>query len=334
MRSLLLEVDDEETSGFEGPIGPEFPEAGGQDEARECGASWPWWLPDVSCFRPLVARRDRTSGDVRLGSSADGDPLELPCGSCIGCRMDRARSWSIRIGHEAQGWDSNLFVTLDYAPEKLRSWSLVYPDFQGFMRRLRREYPPPVRFFVAGEYGEKFQRPHWHAILFNLRLPDQQEFENGTFRSSNLEKLWGNGHCVIDHVTPASSAYVAGYTQSKVDRCRANEAIDVETGEVFERRPPFAVMSRRPGIGAYWWSKYRGDLFPHDFAVQEGKKYKVPRYYMEKFKKESPLVSEEVAYERYLRSQEADPQESTPERRAVREAVAEARMKFFSERSH
>lgn len=277
-----------------------------------------------------------------MGSSARGEALELPCGKCVGCRMDRSRSWSIRIGHEAQGWDSNVFVTLDYSPDRLSSWSLVYRDWQLFMKRLRRRFSGvsfspdgtrPIRFFVAGEYGARFRRPHWHAILFNLSLRDREEFANGTFRSESLERCWGNGHCVVGDVTPESSAYVAGYTQSKVDRLRVlEETVDLRTGEW--RQPEMARMSNQPGVGGYWYRKFSGDLFPLDKAVQAGKDFKVPRYYWEKFRRSHPLQAEEVAYERYLRSRAMDPEESTPERRQVREAVAEARVRFFSQRDH
>jgi len=300
----------------------------------------------VACFRPLRAAQDE-NGNVRLGrDDGSGRDLELPCGRCVGCRMDRSRSWSIRIGHEAQLYDSNLFVTFDYAPEHLKSWSLDYPDFQGFMKRLRRkvsgvspgpEGSHPLRFFVAGEYGETYKRPHWHAILFNCRLADAVPYYNGTSRSELLERLWGRGSAVIGAVTPQSAAYVAGYTQSKRYGREAEEyyedLVNPITGEVSSRRPEFVVMSRKPGIGAWWYALYGRDVFPHDFSVQAGRKYKVPRYYFERLKRDNPAAAEEVAYGRFLRARECS-EESTPERRAVREEHAQARLKMFSERNH
>jgi len=304
----------------------------------------------LSCFRPLLAYQDRSGGQPRLGTAgaATGEKLELPCGRCVGCRMDRARAWSIRISHEAQLFDSNLFVTLDYDPEHLPgSLSLEYPDFQGFMKRLRRRLPGevacpdgrrPIRFFVAGEYGSQFQRPHWHSILFNCRLPDQVAFENGTYRSSLMEDLWGKGNVVIGAVTAQSAAYVAGYTLEKKFGAAAAEhyedVVEVATGELSSRRPEFVVMSRRPGIGAWWFDRFRGDVFPADRAVMGTREYRVPRYYTEKLRAVDPLAAEEVAFERYLVARAVDPHESSEERRAVREEYAERRLDSFGGRKH
>lgn len=298
----------------------------------------------MSCFRPLAAYRT-PDGEVRLGTDYRGDGrwLELPCGKCIGCRLDRARSWKIRICHEAQLYDSNLVVTLTYSDAFLpASLSLEYPDFQGFMKRLRRRVcgvslgpdgGRPVRFFVAGEYGGVTGRPHFHAILFNARFPDMDRLENGYYRSSLCEELWGMGNVVIDgSVTSESAAYVAGYVLSKAYRRHQDEVVNVRTGELSDRVAEFVVMSRRPGIGAWWYRRFAGDLFPQDHAVAEGKEYKVPRYYLDRFKAEADAGQvEEVMYGRFLRAAEQRG-ESTPERRAVREELSERRAVAYSER--
>lgn len=300
----------------------------------------------MSCYRPLLAYR-RADGEVRLGQApADAYSLELPCSRCIGCKLDRARAWSIRITHEAQLYDSNVFVTFTYSDDSLpRSLSLEYPDFAGFMKRLRRRLRgvtqvtdgrKPIRFFVSGEYGGRTRRPHWHAILFNTRFPDQVRLVNGTYRSTVCEELWNRGNVVIGDVTPRSAAYVAGYTLKKVHGQRAaahyEDVVDVNTGELHSRRPEFVVMSRRPGIGSWWYDRYGGDVFPHDRAVMEGKCYKVPRYYWNRFESEAnPFLVEDVAWRRELKARERV-EDSTPERRLVREVVAERRAALFGER--
>lgn len=302
----------------------------------------------MSCFRPLSAYRDRFTGDVTLGNGGSNDVwLELPCGKCIGCLGDRARAWSIRIMHEASLYDANMFVTLDYSPEALpASLSLEYRDYQLFMKRLRRRLDGrsqapdgkfPIRFFCAGEYGDRYKRPHWHAILFNCWPEDTVRYQNGTYRSRTMEDVWENGRVVIGQVTARSACYVAGYTLSKLEK-RAEDyedVVSVRTGELSTRRREFVTMSRRPGIGAWWFERYAGDVFPHDAAVQDGCEYKVPRFYLERYKERaSPHVIEALLEARYERAKVLPVEESSPERRAVREEVAHARRRMFSERDH
>lgn len=302
----------------------------------------------MSCVRPLRAYRNE-AGSVVIGSVVpnvaghDGAPMELPCGKCIGCRQDRARMWAIRIGYEAQFYDSNWFVTLTYDDEHLpKNLSLKYSDFQGFMKRLRakkRGYEPgpngkyAIRFFCAGEYGGITKRAHFHAILFNVKFSDCERLVNGTYRSLECEKLWGLGNVVLGTVTIASAAYVAGYTLKKVYGRDAlshyEDVVDVNTGELSSRIPEFCKMSLKPGIGGEWFDKYVGDLFPGDFAYADGKKWKVPRYFWEKFKKYDPVQAEEVAYLREIKARELR-EESTPERRAVREEFLQRKTDFYN----
>lgn len=302
----------------------------------------------MACHKPLGAYK-APDGSIKIGRGAidPGHLLELPCGQCVGCKKDRARAWSLRIGHEAQLWDSNYFVTLDYAPEHLRSLSLEYVDFQLFLKRLRKKFKGhmpgpngdyPIRFFVAGEYGARYRRPHWHCILFNLLLTDLKRFQNDTLQSDVMDDLWGKGRVVIGSVTPQSAAYVAGYVNKKVYGQGSSDyyedVVDVNSGEVFKRRPEFVVMSLKPGIGAWWYDRYKKDLFTHDVAVRDGKKYKVPRYYFERFKKDpsNAARAEEIEYERYLKSQAMPVEEKSLDRRMVKEEYDRRMMDFLKER--
>lgn len=265
--------------------------------------------------------------------------------------MDRRLEWSIRCTHEAQLYDSNLFVSLDYAPEFLPpSASLQYRDVQLWLKRLRKEcrgVSPgpnrkyPIRFFLCGEYGPVTLRPHWHAILFNLRFKDQVRLMNGMYQSEIAEKLWGKGRCVIGEVTASSISYVAGYTTDKLygrEKKDGYEVVDCRTGEVTQRRPELVSMSRRPGIGHWWFDRFSSDVFggvesPHDFAILEGRKRKVPRYYWRRFNEiGDPFVVEELRQARLAKSAEVDKSEETVERRAVREEATLRRVKTFSPR--
>jgi len=337
LTALFLWRSRASATGEQAPFGAFVSEGGREDPTQEPGSAGSGRFSAVSCFHPLQAFRT-PGGDVCIGAVVPGDcwKLELPCGRCIGCKQDRARAWMLRIQHEAQLYDSNVFVTLTYSDSTLpASRSLEYPHFQGFMKRLRYHLEgvsalpdgsKPIRFFVAGEYGDANLRPHWHAILFNCRFPDTRQMLHGKLVSAQLEELWGLGFADLGAFTPARAAYVAGYTRKKVHGSRAadhyEDVVNVRTGELSSRRPEFAQMSRAPGIGALWFQRFAGDLFPRDRAVADGKEWKVPRFYLERWKRTAdPALVEEILHARYLKAQESR-EENTPERRAVREELA------------
>lgn len=301
----------------------------------------------MSCYRPLEAYRNPLTGEVWIGGNAtkSGRFMELPCGRCIGCKLDRARAWSVRIQHEAQLYDSNWFVTWTYRNEDLPgSLSLEYDDFRGMMKRLRercRGASPgpkgnyPLRFFCAGEYGSLRKRPHFHSIMFNLRTGDEKPLGNGSFSSKLLEDVWQKGNVQLDVVTDQSASYVSGYALKKVygRNTEYEDVVNLSTGEVTRRRKEFVVMSRKPGIGAWWYERFAADLFPGDQAVVVGRRSKVPGYYWRRYRTEGdPAGVAEVECTRFWRAENMRA-ESGVERRAVREEVAQRQVDFFNERA-
>lgn len=313
----------------------------------------------VSCVTPRCAYKD-VNGKINLVSGsvarsrADwrGHIFELGCGRCVGCKMDTKFAWAVRLMHESKFYDCNWFGTFTYDDAKLKQPldpSLNYHDWQLFMRRLRRdiggdrkdgEGRKPLRFFCSGEYGGRFKRPHFHAILFNLRLRDAVKMANGRSVSEALDGVWSNGNVVLDSVTPATVAYVAGYTQKKVNGRGSDllyeDIVNPLTGELFKRRKEFVKMSLKPGIGSAFFDQYGSDLFPHDFAIVEGKRNKVPRYYLKRLEKSAaPELLEDIKRKRMDRAREQTGKgESTPERRLVKEDLMLLRQAFYSDRSN
>lgn len=107
----------------------------------------------MACYHPAKAVR-LSSGDVKFVSQAtvDGELLTLPCGQCIGCRLEYSRQWAIRCLDEAQMHAQNCFITLTLSPENVQKFgrSLDLSLFQKFMKRLRKEVAPlRIRFFTA-----------------------------------------------------------------------------------------------------------------------------------------------------------------------------------------
>ena len=169
----------------------------------------------MACYKPMVAFQG-VSG-VKFSPAPGHVPIELPCGGCIGCKIQRSREWSIRCMHEASQHTENTFLTLTYNDSHLpKDSSLKYEDYQGFMKRLRyrakNEQKYNLRFYMCGEYGE-LGRPHYHAIIFGYRYADETLWKNRrgnqTYRSKNLEQDWPFGFTETGNVTSQSAAYAA-----------------------------------------------------------------------------------------------------------------------------
>lgn len=314
----------------------------------------------VPCFTPLKAYRASGGGVVFSAREGHSDrPLEVRCGQCIGCRIDKSREWALRCVHEAQLHARNSFVTLTYRPEV--TWhkgvryglpedgSLDVRHWQLFAKRVRKEIGP-FRYLHCGEYGDANFRPHYHACLFGLDFRDDRVLwrdQRGirTYTSPSLEALWGHGFCTIGELTWQSAAYVARYTLKKVNGDRALEArrrINLETGEEYYVAPEYVTMSRRPGLGSEWFSRYADDVFPSDECIHEGKRYLVPEYYMRTLEQVDPeLYARVKSARRGAVARGRDGGHSTPggvllgslpqgdlhpDRLAVREKVTEAKV--------
>lgn len=194
-------------------------------------------------------------------------PIDLPCGKCIGCRADQSLMWSVRCYHESTLHDKTSFITLTYSDELLPpDGKLVKSDLQKFFKRIRKDYPPrSLRYFACGEYGDKTNRPHYHAILFGENfLNDRLDINENLYTSQTLQNYWKYGHVSIAPVTMASICYVCGYVTKKMD--------DPDT---------FNLMSRRPGIGHDWLTRYHDDLARTGMVTIEGRQWPIPKRYLE-----------------------------------------------------
>lgn len=241
----------------------------------------------MTCYHPIRAWRSQSGRQANgkwplVFSKRDGYddlPVDIPCGQCIGCRLERSRQWAMRCVMESQMHRDNSFITLTYRDEDLPDdGSVSVRTMQLFMKRLRKEYShQKIRFFLCGEYGSKNFRPHYHALLFGLRFADARVWSrrnNSTlYRSDTLERLWPHGFSTIGDVTFDSAAYCARYVLKKVTGQDSREHYG-------ERHPEFVTMSRRPGIGAEWYARYQSDVYPGDTVIlRDGVKMRPPKYF-------------------------------------------------------
>lgn len=242
--------------------------------------------------------------DPDTGQYLEG--VRLPCGRCIGCRLDKSREWATRLQCEALDYpeDANWFVTLTYAQpddgkdlpsygriasvnadgaltlnrqhptdwlkrfreHHARKVSYNYEPPTYFDKRLGKERPLGIRYFLAGEYGDRTMRPHYHAIMMNCPLNDIRFIGNNKlgmplYTSDLMTETWGFGHVTIGRMTWQTAAYVARYTLKKASG---------DTDALYEKlglEPEYTVMSRMPGIGCEYLMKHSQEIYTDDEII-------------------------------------------------------------------
>ncbi|AXL15236.1 replication initiator protein [Microviridae sp.] len=323
----------------------------------------------MPCFHPIDAWRlsaDLKDSDKRQivfkkpnsakGSYSKADlseHLKLPCGQCIGCRLERSRQWAMRCLHESRLYSENCFITLTYDDKNLpKDWSLHHEDFQLFMKRLRRKIEPrKIRYYMCGEYGDRdaeirhrpldaFEqyknvgRPHFHACIFNYdffdkRDPQKTDSGSTVYESDFLNELWQNkGFANVGELNFDSAAYAARYCLKKITGDLSHwhyTRIDLTTGESNILKPEYNAMSRDGGIGLDYFKKYQTDMHK-GFINMRGKQMSLPKFYLSKLSEIEPELYDSLS-EKRMEYGHVNQLHSTPHRLYVRERIVERRLK-------
>lgn len=271
----------------------------------------------MACFYPLVAWRGEVGESGRrkiVFSPAEASPalvpfpFNLPCGACIGCKLERSRQWTVRCVAESRLYEKNIVVTLTYDDDHLpKDGNLDVSEFQRFMKRVRRRLSregrdllkDPVRYFHCGEYGSKLCRPHFHAVIFNFDYGDKilwkTEGKTRLYRSEQLLRDWGNGYALIGDVTTESVAYVARYVTKKVFGAQA-------ATHYRGLKPEYVTMSRRPGIGSGWFDKFSVEVAVSDEVELSGMKMRTPRFFDSRLEEKTPFLFADIKARRLERA--------------------------------
>lgn len=300
------------------------------------------------CLYPIVAWRSKVRNEngkrglvFRKEQGYADMPVDISCGSCYECRLQKAREWAMRCNHEASMYDDNCFVTLTYDDKHLPvNGSLVPAHLSKFMKDLRQWYRyrlkvkgikvdegNAIRFFGCGEYGDESGRPHYHLLLFNFDFVDKTRYSSrgdfAVYESVVLDGIWQKGRAEVGSVTFSSAAYCARYIMKKY----TNKDSDKVKAHYGDLEPEFCRMSRRPGIGKAWYEKYKDGVYKYDSIIVNGKEMKPPRFYDQLFEAASPDMLRDVKCRRKNRIKY---EEERGVRVATRYKIAKAKEKTFS----
>lgn len=224
---------------------------------------------------------------------------EIPCGKCVDCRLKYSRQWADRCMFELGYYKPSecWFLTITYDEEHIMDvgsnvfyGTLEKHELSNFLKRLRRhceyhEINNNIRFYACGEYGSKTHRPHYHMILYGLDLlkNDSMKYWNKSktghvlYRSPLLEKIWKKGMVVVAPVSWDTCAYTARYVMKKIDGLTPDHYISNGV------EPEFVLMSRKPGIGRWYFDDNYEKIYEHDEIIysspDKGRKTRPPKYF-------------------------------------------------------
>lgn len=135
------------------------------------------------CYRPVTLSR---MFDI---TKQDYVQRDVPCGKCYHCRMTKVNEWITRMRLQSATYKNTYFITLTISPDAPQDVLTAHNSVkstinsnhkyvntpitldkataQKFLKRLRRYNDlPSLTYFLVGEYGHKYGRPHYHAILW------------------------------------------------------------------------------------------------------------------------------------------------------------------------
>lgn len=182
------------------------------------------------------------------------DGVEVSCRKCWQCRKRRVDDLVGRCIAESKFAKKTYAATLTYGGDAgVNAATLVYKDVQDFLKKLRKKYS--VRYIVAGEYGTKKNRAHWHIILFFDK--EYPEVEND--KRVNW-KYWNKGFTYFQEPNWKGFQYVLKYVLKDQDE---------------RAKVSHLAMSKKPPLG---------DEYFKELAKQHVEEMVLPRNIFYKFR--------------------------------------------------
>lgn len=246
----------------------------------------------MACSRPFTMYRPTHYNAHGFWSFHDA--VEIPCGYCLNCRVDKRNQWSDRAKWEYKKRLTASFVTVTYdnahiaellyhspADDSLRS-QLEYKHVRDFIARLRKyvKYHENMQgvlcqkdfsYIYVGEYGEQgavFDRCHFHILFFGLDF---------AFMKKVFEQEWKFG--IVDSLPLLDGGinYVLKYMDKEIFGDLADERY---TKHLLNKPKRCASI----GFGSSLYYDNKDDILANGLAykISPSKRRPVPAYYKRK----------------------------------------------------
>lgn len=186
----------------------------------------------MPCFTPnRIMGEDPLSGYKGL--------ITVPCGQCLYCLKQRSDQWAFRLYNESMVSRSTYFLTLTYNDGTVPRTedgllTLDHGDWKLFVKRLRKIVPAKLKYFMCGEYGDTYERPHYHAMMFGL--------DPNTYKArQQIARTWQQGFIVVEKPRGGAAKYCAKYVMKQTRWDREDR---VNLGQ----KPAYCAVSQHLGI--------------------------------------------------------------------------------------
>lgn len=196
--------------------------------------------------------------------------LNVPCGKCISCLKRKFNNYRMRLLYELNEHPNSIFVTLTFDNPSLSKFAdNPNKSLSLFLDRIRKKYGKQVRHWFVAEYGKKHGRLHYHGILFDIDIGNDELFQ-----------LWKYGNTFVGYANEITAKYIVKYL-TKDD----TKGISI---------PPRVITSF--GIGDSFLTSPQCDLLKSQLATAitiNGFKVPLPRYYLDKMynEREKEIIS-------------------------------------------
>lgn len=195
--------------------------------------------------------------------------IQIPCGNCLDCQKRKFRDYRMRLLYELQQYPNSIFVTLTFDNLSLsRFKDNPNKSIRLFLDRIRKVYGKQVRHWFVAEFGKKRGRLHYHGILFNISIGNDE-----------LEQYWKYGNTFVGYANEATAKYIVKYLTKQ---------------DTKGKQPPRVITSK--GIGSSWLDTPECSIMQKSLSTTlylSGRPYSLPRYYIDKMftEREKEIIS-------------------------------------------
>lgn len=200
----------------------------------------------------------------------------VPCGRCPNCITRRVNGWTFRIGQELRRATSVHWLRLSYDDNHLLRSPNGFPtlskqDVQLWLKRIRKQTGiKGIKYYLCGEYGSRFKRPHYHVILMNCPLQDAIDCW------ADRTGMFGEVYVDPRPLTDDAIAYTVMYM---------SKGRNVPSFKNDDRVKEFALMSKRLGDNYLSLDNiafHLADDSRQFLTTAGGGRVALPRYYSDK----------------------------------------------------